>query len=82
MSLSITQIQTMNSEYLLYKNSLSNALSTLNAVVSSGTALFNDAKFASQFPTNWAAYQTYLTACGNAISSFIASFPTEPPLIS
>lgn len=82
MTLSISQIGTVFSEYTSYKNSLSNGLASLNAVIAAGTVLYNDTKFSTQYPTNWAAYQTYLMSVQTAINSFIAAFPVEPPLSS
>ncbi len=80
--LSIAQIQTASAEYQAYKNSLTNGLAALNAVIAAGTVLYNDATFATQFPVNWAAYQTYLLSCQTHINTLISSYPTEPTLTS
>jgi len=79
-ALPISTVQSMMAEYNNYKNTLTNGLNALNAVIASGTIIYNDANFTSEFPNTIAAYKTYLLSVQTAINSFIAGFPVEPTL--
>ena len=82
MSISINNLISMSKEYQSYKNSLFIAKDALNNVISQGTILYNDANYSSQFPNNWASYQSYLVSLSNLINTFLASVPAEPQLTS
>lgn len=80
MTIAIDQLQIMASEYSAYKLSLLNALSSLDNIITQGTALYNNSNMATQFPNSWVTYQAYLISVRNAINTFIAGFPVEPSL--
>lgn len=79
-ALSIATLQNMTTEFESFKRSYNNAGSALAQVINTGTVIYNDANFASEFPTSWAAYQAYLVKLQSAINTFIAGLPVEPPL--
>lgn len=76
----IAQIQTIVQEFNNFKNSYNIAGSALANVITTGTTLYNDAVMASEFPNSWTTYQAYLVDLQDAINTFIAGLPAEPPL--
>lgn len=82
MSTSIAVMGNLAAEYQAFLNSLNNAKVSLAAVQAAGTILYNDTNMASAFPTNWAAFQTFLLAANTSINTFVNGFPAMPSLNS
>lgn len=80
MTISMTQVGTLSSEYANFLNSYSTAAAALSNVITVGTALHNDATLAAIFPATYVAYQNYLVSLQTAINTFIASLPVAPSL--
>ena len=82
MSVSIGTMGILSAEYQAFQTSLTNAKASLAAVQAAGTIIYNDPNMATAFPTQWAAYQTFLLSANTAINTFVNGFPVQPPLNS
>ena len=80
MTISISEVKDLYSQYEQFKFSLTNAEDSLKKVIAAGTVIFNSATFAEAFPNTIAAYKTYLVNAQTAINNFVNNFPSEPQL--